>query len=336
MEKNTKLAISAIGLLLVIGVAVAVYLQDSDTPSPSPTPITVRIGTMGDAVDYAPYMIAQQKGWFEEAFRDFGVDKVEYTSFQELAALNESLGTERTDLVFEAGPPAIIGRAQGNKIRIVGISCSLTQEIVVRADAGIDDVAGLRGKKATVPAGTSSHFNLLSILEASGLSDSDLEIIDMSPPDAKAAFEGGQVDAWAIWPPMVEEQVISGAGTVLPKTDARIHSVMSIREAFRAEHPGIAKAAIEVLQKSKQWIIDNPEEAKELVAKSLKLKPEVVELAWPKHDWNATIDGELIRDLQSKADFLKGRGLIRDGLDVGKDLVDPSQDEQPSAQKNAA
>lgn len=178
---------------------------------------TVRIGTMGDAVDYAPYMVARSKGWFEERFRKYGVQHVEYTAFQALPALNESLGTRRIDIAFEAEPPAIIGKAGGADLRIVGISCSLNQDILIRSDSTISQISDLRGKKVTVPAGTSSHYNVLSILGAAGLSDADLELIDMSPPDARNAFETGQVDAWAIWPPWVEQQIVTGKGRVLPE-----------------------------------------------------------------------------------------------------------------------
>ena len=96
----------------------------------------VRIGTMGDAVDYAPYMVARSKGWFEEEFRKNGAAGAEYTAFQSLPTLNETLATNRLDLVFEAEPPAIVGKgAAGVDLRVIGISCSLTQEIVVRADS---------------------------------------------------------------------------------------------------------------------------------------------------------------------------------------------------------
>ena len=289
---------------------------------------TVRIGTMGDAVDYSPYMIAKSKGWFEEAFRKYGVQTVESTTFQQLPALNEAIGTGRQDIIFEAEPPAIIGKAAGNDLRIVGISCSLNQEILVRSDSTIQNVADLRGKKIAVPAGTSSHYNLLAILGAAGLSDKDVQIIDMAPPDTRSAFETGQVDGWAIWPPWVEQEIVAGKGGVLPGTNARIHSIMSIRGKFQEEHPEIAQAAFDVLEKAKAWIRQNPKEAQDIVAKTLKLDPKVIELAWPKHDWSAELNDEIANDIQAKADFLKNRGLIRSSINIKTDLIFPLKNSQ--------
>ena len=46
----------------------------------------------------------------------------------------------------------------------------------------------------------------LKLLKEQGIGESDVEIVDMTPLDAKIAFETGKVDAWAVWPPFVEQQ----------------------------------------------------------------------------------------------------------------------------------
>jgi sulfonate transport system substrate-binding protein len=309
--------------LVVQGLVLVLLVSCGGTKEVAEEVAEVHIGTMGDAVDYAPYMVARSKGWFEEAFKKHGVETVDYTTFQALPALNEALGTRRIDIAFEAEPPAIIGRAAGIDLRIVGISCSLTQEILVRSDSTINQVADLRGKKATVPAGTSSHYNLLSILSSGGVSDNDVQIIDMSPPDARNAFETGQVDAWAIWPPWVEQEIVAGKGRVLPGATARINSVMSIRGQFQDEHSEIAQAAFDVLEQSKSWIRQHPKEAEEIVAKALKLDFKVIELAWPKHDWTAELNEEIATDIQRKADFLKEREIIKQPVNVRTQLIFP-------------
>ncbi len=333
LRRNQALNMPLAALIILSAVmAVFVSCEGPEKATPPREPVgpekltTVRIGTMGDAVDYAPFMVAVAKGWFKEEFGKHGVQNIDTISFQDLATLNDTIATRRIDIIFEAGPPAILGKTKAPDLRVVGISCTLQQEILVRADSSIQSVAGLKGKKAAVPAGTSSHYNLLKIIGAAGLSDKDVEIFDMSPLEGKDAFLTGNVDAWAIWPPHVEQQVIDKTGRVLPDAEAQIHSIMSIRGEFQDEHPEIALAAFKVLMRAKEYLVTNPEEAKKLVAESLKLTSEVVELAWPKHNWEARLDSDVIADIQTKADFLAEQGLIPSSYDVSKELIHPMRD----------
>ena len=49
--------------------------------------------------------------------------------------------------------------------------------------------------------GSNVHYLLVRTLEAAGLSHADIQPIFLAPADARAAFERGSVDAWAIWDP---------------------------------------------------------------------------------------------------------------------------------------
>jgi sulfonate transport system substrate-binding protein len=322
VKKSFRIHVLAVACLMLAALTLTSCKTAKESPTTQQT-TTVRFGTMGDAVDYGPYMVARAKGWFEEAFRPYGITKVDYTTFQSLPALNESLATSRIDVVFEAEPPAIIGKTVAGDLRIIGISCSLNQEILVRSAARISQVAQLKGKKVSVPAGTSSHYNVLAILSAAGVSDADVQIIDMSPPDAKNAFETGQVDGWAIWPPWVEEEVISGKGKVLAGTKARIHSIMSVRGSFQDQNRELVRAAFDVLERSKAWLREHPDEAREIIASTLKLDKKVIDLAWPKHDWTVELNKEITDDIQAKADFLYKRGLIKTSINVSTQLIFP-------------
>lgn len=288
-------------------------------------PDVVRIGTFSEAIDYAPYMVAKSKGWFEEAFEPFGAE-IEYTTFQSLAPINESLATNRLDIIFEAEPPAIIGKAGGNDVRIMEISCSLTQEIIVRDSASVRSIPDLSGKKIAVSVGSSSHYGLLKIAKDAGLNEDAFEVIDMTPRDAKIAFQTNQVDGWAVWPPWPEQELVPGNAFVLPGGDAQINSIMALRGGFVDTFPEITRAAIGVIERAKSWLVENPEEAQRIIAAELGLELPVVELAWPKHKWDAELTESVIADIQAKADFLFQRGLVETSVDVRGDLVRPLED----------
>jgi sulfonate transport system substrate-binding protein len=279
----------------------------------------LRIGSFFIAIDYAPYLIAKSKGMFEKIG---GATTVQYTTFQSLPPVNEAMATQQVDAVFEAEPPALIGRAAGIDVKIVGISCSLVQEILVPHKSNAQSVADLKGAKIAVLAGTSSHYGVLKLLKEAGLSPDSVEIIDMVPPDAKSAFETGQVGAWAVWPPFVEQEELAGAGRVLPKGDALIHSIMAVSGSFAAKNPSTVKALVSVLNETKAWMIKEPAAAQAIVAKELSIPLNVVERAWPRHDWSATLSDAVIADIQAKADFLFNGKYVSSKVNVAEQVID--------------
>ena len=70
------------------------------------------------------------------------------------------------------------------------------------ARRGINRVSDLKGKRIAVAEMTPSHSFLLWLLEAGGLSQSDVEIIPQaSAVDAAAIFKSNKVDAAVVWSP---------------------------------------------------------------------------------------------------------------------------------------
>jgi len=317
---NPKRAIVlALIVLAVIGIGIAFFIQRQRGDQ---QPKVVHLGSFSVAVDYAPYLIAKRKGWFDEAMKAKGYS-VEYATFQSLPPINESLATGRLDGFVAAEPPVIVGNAAGISSRIVAISCSLVQEILVPTKSIINAPGDLKGKKVAVLAGTSSHYGLFKTIEAAGLAHSDIEVIDMVPPDAKNAFETGKVDAWAVWPPFVEQEEIAGTGRVLPSGDAHIQSILAMRGGFVNDHADLVRDLVKVMATTKQWMVAHEDEAIQLVAQELQIPIAVVKKAWPEHNWKAELTPQVTADIQAKADFLFKEKFIRVPVDASK-LVDSS------------
>jgi sulfonate transport system substrate-binding protein len=281
------------------------------------------MATCGEAVDYGPYYVAKHKGWFDTALQPYGAT-VTHRLFQSVAKIEESLAANAIDCMFEAEIPAIVLCAAGIDSRIVNVSCSLNQEIVVRNDSGIFQISDLRDRKVTVLEGSSSHYGLLTVLNGAGLSTQDLSIINMSPPEAQEAFRTKKVDAWAIWPPFVEEEELAGTAHTLPAASVEIYSVTVMRNKFLMEQPDISKAIIGVLTKTKQWVAENIHESENIIAEELDMPLPVVERAFSRHNWRCELDELVLSEIQRKADFLKSVGAIQTAVDVRRSLLDLS------------
>lgn len=320
MAKQTKLILGAVVLIiLVAGLTFALLRQ----PGTQTSPATIRMGSFSVAIDYSPYLVAKEKGWFEEELKDNGIT-VEYTTFQSLPPINESFATDRIDVVFEAEVPAIVGRASGADIRIAGLSATLrSQDLIVSPTSQAQSIVDLKGQKVAVLAGTGFHYALLNSIEKAGLTRDDFTIIDMMPPDAKAAFQTGTIDAWAVWPPFPEQELVAGTARPLPGLDAEVQVIMAVRGAFADQNPQLLEQIVQVLHRAKKWVQDNPREAQQIVSKQLDLPLNVVELAWSKNDWDADLTSEVIADMQAKADFLMAEGFVKSGVDVKRQMIQP-------------
>lgn len=307
-------------VILCLVLSLTACKQKKETPKQINYPSSITLGSYFQAVDYAPFLIAKKKGWFDEALKDEGI-KVNYETFEDLAVINDAFLKDKVDVIFEAEPPAIVSESAKVGIDIMDISCSLTQEILVGKETDIQTVKDLKGKKIAVLSGTSSHYGVLKLLKEQGINESDVEIIDMAPLDAKIAFETSKVDAWAVWPPFVEQQEISGKGRVLPKGDVFIHSIMAVDEDFMKNHPTIYAQIDKVFDTTKDWIVKNPEESITIVAEALNMDRAIVEKAWDKHNWSAKLNQVISDDIQNKADFLSNQKKIKAPLNVSDKLI---------------
>ena len=329
-EKRTRIGpVVIIGVVcFVIAGAYAIYLflalKPSQVRSPvktgPATAVTIRIGTFSTAIDYAPALVAKSKGWLND---ELGPDaSMEWTTFQTLPTINEAFAAGKLDVVFEAEVPAIVGRAAGIDIRIVNVGATLREETIVPINSPVTAVPMLAGKRIAVLAGTAMHFGLLESLRQAGVPAQAVSIINMIPPDAAAAFSSGQVDAWAVWPPWPQQQVVNGRARFLPGTEATIQSVVVMRGEFIQSQRSLATRINTVVEKSKMWLQANPDEGISVIATELKLPIEVVKLAWPKHDWKASITPDFINDIQKKSEFLLNEKMIQKAVSA-TELVSP-------------
>jgi sulfonate transport system substrate-binding protein len=270
--KTNKVTAIVVGALLLFGVAWFPLM-----PSAQPEAPEVGIGTFSQAIDYGPMYVARHFRWFEQAIKKAGAGAPVYLELGGFDEIQTAFAQRKLHAFFSAEAPVIKLVSEGQAIRIVEIGCTLQQEVLVRKDRHVNSIADLKGKAIAVAEGTSSHFGLLKILSSAGLSSADVTLRPGFPGDVKPLFETGGVDAWAVWPPFVEEQIIAGRGFTLPGGNAKIQSVMSLHRDIIKQNPKMAQALVSTMQRAKRWIGANPDEAKNIVAQAIGLDRAVVD-----------------------------------------------------------
>jgi sulfonate transport system substrate-binding protein len=190
---------------------------------------------------------------------------------------NENLNAEAIDIGSTAGVAALTARANGAAIHTIGVfSQPEWTALVVPAGSDISGVADLQGKRVAATKGTDPYFFLLQSLNEAGLSASDVEIINLQHADGQAALSRGDVDAWAgLDPIMATTELNDGAKLAYRNVDFNSYGVLNAREDFLTESPQTVDAVLGCYEQARQWIIDNPQAAAELLAAEASLDPQV-------------------------------------------------------------
>jgi sulfonate transport system substrate-binding protein len=234
-------------------------------------------------LDYAYYnpssLVLRKFGWLEEELKADGIT-VKWVLSAGSNKANEYLRSDAVDFGSTAGAAALLARANGSPIQTVYVfSKPEWAALVVAKDSPIASVADLKGKKIAATKGTDPYFFLLRALNEAGLSSADVEIVNLQHADGKVALERGQVDAWAgLDPHMAQTELEQGSKLIYRNIDFNSYGFLNAREAFLAEHPEYVSRVLKQYERARTWILENPDEAAQILADEAKLSFDVAKL----------------------------------------------------------
>ena len=151
---------------------------------------------------YGTLVLERARGTLERRLAPLHV-RVTWTEFLGGPALLEAMGADSIDFGITGDAPPIFAQAAGVPLVYVAVEPASPhgEAVIVPAGSPIHGIADLRGKKVALNKGSNVHNLLVRVLAAGGLTVADVQPVYLKPSDARAAFEGGDVDAWAIWDP---------------------------------------------------------------------------------------------------------------------------------------
>jgi sulfonate transport system substrate-binding protein len=266
-------------------------------------------------IDFATYsplsLVIKEEGLLEQEFQKDGI-KINWVQSLGSNKALEFLNAGSLDFGSTAGAAALIGRVNGNPIKIVGVySRPEWTALVSRSDGNFTSPADLKGKSIAVTRGTDPHIFLIRALDSVGLTEKDVKIVLLQHPDGKAALLRGDVDAWAgLDPLMASAEVENGAKLFYRKPEANSWGVLNTREAFAKENPEIVKRVLAVYEKARQWAIAHPDDLKAILVKVTKLPEAVVAKQLERTD--LTYKG--VPDATRETILLAGQALQKAGV----------------------
>lgn len=241
----------------------------------------IAVGNFGVSSNGMPFAVALDKGFFKA--EGIVVDGIITsagggTSLRNMIAGGVPYG--------EVNPGVVVAAImQGADLRIISDNVLTVAEFVwaVKPDSPIKTLADIKGKKIgfTNPRSTSQALAQM-VAQKAGLQPSDVELVRTGGfGEGYAALGTGMIDIAPIPEPLWAQykdklRPIAFASDILPP----LSNVVGVTTANMAAEKGdFIRAVIRARRKAVEFMIANPDEAGDIVAKHYNLSPEVARSA---------------------------------------------------------
>ncbi|WP_028311164.1 sulfonate ABC transporter substrate-binding protein [Derxia gummosa] len=271
---------------------------------------TLRIGFQ----KYGTLNLLRARGTLETALAPQGV-KVTWSEFPAGPQMLEALNVGSIDFGNVGEAPPIFAQAAGADLLYVGNQPAAPkgEAIVVPKDSPLKSVSELKGKRVALNKGSNVHYLLVKALEKAGVAYADIQPVFLPPADARAAFERGAVDAWAIWDPFLaaaEKQL--GARVLADGTGiVSNHQFFLSSRGYAEREPVVLRALLDELVKLDVWAERNAKEVVSLLQPLTGLDVPTLELSASRYSYGiAPLTPQVTAEQQAIADTFSSLKLI--------------------------
>jgi sulfonate transport system substrate-binding protein len=302
-----KCALAAVGALLMASGSIKAEEQQTRE---------IRVGIQ----KYGTLMLIKVRGTLEKRLAPLGV-RVKWQEFAAGPQLLEALNVGSVDFGNVGETPPIFAQAAGAPFVYVGYEppTPVGEGILVAKDSRIQGVADLKGKKVALNKGSNVHYFLVKALESKGLSLRDIQPVYLPPADARAAFERGSIDAWAIWDPFFVAAQRATNARVLVDGGGLVdnHQFYLATRAYAEANPQIIDAFLEEIREVARWAGENPQLAAEALSPLTGIDAGSLEVAINRLSYGVKRPDPHALDAQQKiADKFFELGLVPKKIDV--------------------
>ena len=287
----------------------------------SGTSAALRIGYQKAA---STLVLLKAHGTLEKKLAPLNVE-VKWLEFAAGPQLLEGLNLGSIDFGYVGEVPPIFALAAGAPLVYTAYELPTPEAegILVPKESKIRTIADLKGKKVAFNKGSDVHWLVVKALEDAGLKYGDIQPAYLAPADARAAFQNGAIDAWAIWDPFfvaAQRQIGAHVLTTAKGTVNRYQYFVSTR-SFSEKNSEVVKVLMQELGEIGQWVRDNYAEAAKELAPIQGLEPDIIEASLRHYEHiYKPIDDAALADQQRIADTFYELKLIPQKLSV-KDAV---------------
>lgn len=266
-------------------------------------PIEIKVALSSPHVWIQP-VVAQYEGFFEQV----GLD-VELIKFATGKLCMDALVGGEVDIATTAMGPAIFAAFQNQPIAIIAENARFPAEkVTVRVESGITTPEDLRGKKIGVVLGTDIHFFLHLFLQEAGMTEADVEIINLAPADMVIALSRGDIDAFVHWKPQPQlAKEVMGDGVFYfeqptPPYYESLYLTVTLQELIETNSEGFDRF-MQAMVLADEFAARNPDKVKQYVAEFSEVDLVTAEDLMEGYEYKIWLDQTLISGSEQRAQW---------------------------------
>jgi aliphatic sulfonates family ABC transporter substrate-binding protein len=195
------------------------------------------------------------------------------------------------------------------------------EAILVHRDSPVETVKDLRGKAIGLHRGSNVHLLVIRALEEAEVAYDDVTLTFLTPEAGRAAFERREIDAFAIWDPMLSSVRYDLGARVLRNGAGLAKNVAYYvaRRQFADDYPGVVTEFLSHVALASAWAKDNAAAVADLLAPELGVPRGVLALAFRSGGGRPVpLSTELLLGQQQIADTLHRMQLIPRAIRVAE------------------
>ena len=301
--------------VLATGIATAALSASGLALAQKPTGRVLRVGHQKGWLS-----ILKGRGTLEKELAPLGVT-VTWTEFNAGPVQLEALNVGAIDFGDVGEAPPIFAQAAGAPLVYAGATVPRPklEAIVVPKDSPIKSVLDLKGKRVAYNKGSNVQYFLAKLLEKNGLKYNDVQHIHLPPPDARAAFQKGAIDAWIIWDPFLAAAQKTLDARLLLDASGVVNNrayYFTSRD-FVSKNADVLKIAIRQINDIDTWASKNKTAAAAELSTVLGLDKSITELYLNRSEFGvAPVNSAILAEQQRIADTFFELKLIPKKLNL--------------------
>jgi NitT/TauT family transport system substrate-binding protein len=227
---------------------------------------------------FLPIVIAQEKGFFAQ--QGVQVEAHLEDSDDSTDIMIAALSSGRFDGGLVALGDAVNIFSKNPEMRVVAMTDESDGADAIVARPEVKTVKDLRGQRVGVKLGSFGELFAVEMLKANGLKPDDVELINVQPERVPDRLQAGQLQAGHTWQPYTLRSLKQGDHVIFDssQTPGLIPDVLMFSAATLRDRSQEVKAFIRAWFQAVDYWQAHPQDGSALIAKTLKLEPQMVAL----------------------------------------------------------